>query len=568
MRIATATGAMALAIGTTTFAQFQINEIRTGSDPTEYLEIAGTPGASLNGVTFLIIGDGTTTGATPTRTGVVEWKWTFTKSDVIGANGFLVLRNPLMSALTVNPGATDVPWIVGDPPTTTTGFEASDNQTYMLVSDYSGTDTFVGRAPNQGAGGQDLDTDDDGILDITPWSSIIDAVAIKETQGSVPLAGQDHWYSSVTAGPYVSRTVVHATTGDVIAGWDFQTTTNPNGGTAAAAQPNTPKVFNSNAGFGTMYLDGTNGSSDWAQASELNAFTGTGLNASGPSGNGLDPSTNGTSCLALVGSAANGKSTVFKFSMASFLGLNVSYATRTSGTSTGFNSQQWAWSSDGLAWTDVEAISGYTTTFSIRSLAAINALNGAPDAYLRVTFSGATSTTSNNRLDNVLLFSNPVTTDTIVTNYGAPVHVLKNAGGSWDLGVSSPSGGFDTPGAPNATIPTYSCGDPNAGPCEAAHGNPFCSDNCCCTYVCGLDPFCCETRWDSICETRALACAENCTGIPPCPADLNLDGSVSGADLGLLLGSWGTGDFDLDGDGVVSGSDLGQLLAAWGPCPV
>ncbi len=567
MRIATTSAAMALAIGTSTFAQFQINEVRTGSGANEYIEIAGKPGSSLNGVTFLIIGDGVSTGATPTFTGVVEWKWTFTKSDVIGSNGFLVLRNPLMTGLTVNPAATDVSWIVGDPPTTETGFEGSDNQTYMLVSDYSGTDTFVGRAPNQGAGGQDLDTDDDGVLDVTPWTSIIDSLSLVETNGSSPGSGQDQWYSAQVAGPYVSRTVVQATTGDVIAGWDFQTTSNPNGGTASAAQPNTPKVFNSNAGFGTMFLDGTNGASDWTQASELNAFTGTGLNASGPAGNGLDPSTNPVSCLALIGSAANGKSVAFHFSMESFLGLNVSYATRTSGTTTGFNSQQWAWSTDGATWTDVEAVSGYTTSFSVRTLAALTALDGAVDAYLRVTFSGATSTTSNNRLDNIMLLSNPVVTDTIVTNYGAPVHVFMNTSGSWDIGTLSTTDSYDTPGATNATLPTYTCGDPSAGPCEAAHTSPFCSNECCCNYVCGMDPFCCETRWDSICEGQALGCSDECSGGGECPADLNLDGNVTGADLGLLLGGWGGGDYDLDGDGVVSGSDLGVLLAAWGACP-
>jgi hypothetical protein len=55
---------------------------------------------------------------------------------------------------------------------------------------------------------------------------------------------------------------------------------------------------------------------------------------------------------------------------------------------------------------------------------------------------------------------------------------------------------------------------------------------------------------------------------PPCPADLNGDGSVGGADLGLLLGNWGfTGTGDLNGDGTVSGSDLGLLLGNWGACP-
>lgn len=53
---------------------------------------------------------------------------------------------------------------------------------------------------------------------------------------------------------------------------------------------------------------------------------------------------------------------------------------------------------------------------------------------------------------------------------------------------------------------------------------------------------------------------------PPCrPADLNCDGVVSGPDLGLLLGQWGTdGAADINGDGIVSGPDLGLLLGDWG----
>lgn len=52
-----------------------------------------------------------------------------------------------------------------------------------------------------------------------------------------------------------------------------------------------------------------------------------------------------------------------------------------------------------------------------------------------------------------------------------------------------------------------------------------------------------------------------------CQEDLNSDGVVDGADLGLLLAAWGqTGLGDLNADGVVDGADLGLLLANWGPC--
>lgn len=62
------------------------------------------------------------------------------------------------------------------------------------------------------------------------------------------------------------------------------------------------------------------------------------------------------------------------------------------------------------------------------------------------------------------------------------------------------------------------------------------------------------------------------TTVPPasaeCDADLDLDGLVNGADLGLLLSFWGTPSIaDLNQDGNTDGADLGMLLAAWGPCP-
>jgi hypothetical protein len=56
-------------------------------------------------------------------------------------------------------------------------------------------------------------------------------------------------------------------------------------------------------------------------------------------------------------------------------------------------------------------------------------------------------------------------------------------------------------------------------------------------------------------------------GAPPSCllADLNCDGTVDGADLGLLLSAWGVeGDpADFNADGTVDGGDLGILLGEW-----
>ena len=52
-----------------------------------------------------------------------------------------------------------------------------------------------------------------------------------------------------------------------------------------------------------------------------------------------------------------------------------------------------------------------------------------------------------------------------------------------------------------------------------------------------------------------------------CPADINGDGFVDAADLGLLLAAWGLqGNTDVNGDGMTDAADLGIVLAAWGQC--
>lgn len=106
------------------------------------------------------------------------------------------------------------------------------------------------------------------------------------------------------------------------------------------------------------------------------------------------------------------------------------------------------------------------------------------------------------------------------------------------------------------------CGSPAAGSCYCVHVNPACDNAGCCRTVCEADPFCCEVSWDSICVMEALDFCD-------CKADFNGDGEVDGADLGLLLGAWGTNQcpFDLNGSGDVDGADLGLLLGDWGPCP-
>jgi hypothetical protein len=115
----------------------------------------------------------------------------------------------------------------------------------------------------------------------------------------------------------------------------------------------------------------------------------------------------------------------------------------------------------------------------------------------------------------------------------------------------------------SAVICGSGCGIPTCGtggPCDLSRPIPGCDDAECCTTVCLEDPFCCVVRWDESCvQTQAVACE------PVVGGDLNGDGRVDGADLGVLLSLWGTSDSgaDLDGSGSVDGGDLGLILAFW-----
>ena len=191
----------------------------------------------------------------------------------------------------------------------------------------------------------------------------------------------------------------------LVAGWDFQTTTT--GGTAAAVQPNSPQVYHANFGSGAMYLDGSHGSSEWLTSNEISGFAGTSVNAS----EGFATVNVGPSALALIagaGTAANGNQAVFKFSMAGYEALTISMAAQR--TSTGFATQLWEYSLDGSSYQAIGTLSAGSTAGTITStyagsgalgFAAFDGLNDVENAYVRVTFDGATSSTGNNRIDNI-----------------------------------------------------------------------------------------------------------------------------------------------------------------------
>lgn len=114
--------------------------------------------------------------------------------------------------------------------------------------------------------------------------------------------------------------------------------------------------------------------------------------------------------LSVVGSEGNGSFLQLSFSMAGYRDLMVSFQTR--GTSSGFTSGTWAWSTDGTTFTTVPGVNTASTgsEFSSRTvdLTGITALNNAPAVTLRYTLAGATSTSGNNRIDNLTINAQPL----------------------------------------------------------------------------------------------------------------------------------------------------------------
>jgi DNA/RNA endonuclease G (NUC1) len=313
----------------------------------------------------------------------------------------------------------------------------------------------------------------------TVSGNVITLVAAGTTTITASQPGDTNYNAATPVGQALTVSAAQS----LVAGWDFQTT--GNGGTAVAASPATPKVYTANLGTGTIYLDGSNGSSDWfvpasgATNTELNAFGGTDINAT----RGLSTLTGTPAALALVGGASNagnGKRVVFKFSMTGRANLAVSYAIQR--TSTGFTNQVWEYSSDGQNWSSLATVSSGTTAGTIASafatsgvitLPTLAALDNASTAYLRLTVTGATAATGNNRFDNIQLlatdYAAPDTTAPIVTILGdnpltLPVGATFSDPGATALDAVDGAVAVDVSGSVNTAVPgeyiiTYSATD-------------------------------------------------------------------------------------------------------------
>lgn len=177
-----------------------INEIRTdqpSTDVDEYFELFAPGGTSLNNYTYVVIGDGSG------GSGMIETAVSLS-GQTVPADGYFVAAES-----TYTLGNADF--------TTSMTFENNDNVTHLLVTGFTG------------ATNQDLDANDDGTLDTTPWATIEDCVALVETVGS-----GDQVYCSTQVGPNGTFAPGHVYLASNGTGWQIGGFTSGNDDTPGA----------------------------------------------------------------------------------------------------------------------------------------------------------------------------------------------------------------------------------------------------------------------------------------------------------------------------------------------
>lgn len=167
-----ALAALSLFFSSTIAQAVVINEIRidqTGADSDEFFELAGDAGESLDGLSYLVIGDASDIEAVVNLSGYQ-----------LASDGFFLVAE---ASFSLSPNIDLI---------TALNFENNDNVTHLLVSNFSGSLH------------DDVDANNDGMFDQPLWDSIVDSVALLATS-----IGGDRVYSSTTLGPQNNSSPAH-----------------------------------------------------------------------------------------------------------------------------------------------------------------------------------------------------------------------------------------------------------------------------------------------------------------------------------------------------------------------
>ena len=453
-----------------------INEIRVdqpGIDLSEYIEFKGTPGASLVGLTLVVIGDNDA-ASPPSQNGTIEA--VVALSGNFSSTGFFVLAES-----TFQFGTPDQVAILN--------FENPDDLTFLLVSGFTGSD------------GQDLDTDNDGALDVQPWTAIISSVALVQV-ATPDGTTADFVYSTNRVGPDGSTSPAQVWlcadsntwrigSSDTTLGTDSPGAANPTCGSGVAIrlseiridQPGTdndeyveiqgPPGFNMN-GFSVVVLG------DDALTTHLDA-SGV-IESITPLDGAIIP--------------ADGYLLVAKSTMTIAVPDFIVAATA-------MNFEN----SDNVTFL---LVSGFT--------GALNAdVDTDGNCVIDVNpWTAIIDSVSLTGLDTTCTYSSSVAGPD--GNYTTGHAFRCFSDGIWSVGAFDQLAGGDTPGAQNRACglgPVLECGEVAAGDCNTAHANRYCSDSVCCALVCTTQPTCCTIAWDAACAAAAsTSCGQ--TGSSSC----------------------------------------------------
>jgi hypothetical protein len=176
----------------------RFDEVTAGAtDANEYIELAGTPGASLDALTVIILGDASVTvgGVTTNlKSGAVECVVPLT-GQFMGPTGVFVITLKTTTGTPPQDGiALDYP---GDLQVATLNLENDDNLTVILANGFTGLLNT------------DLDTDDNGTLDTAPWTSVNDAISIVKTVHPAPTSTSEEWWYAPRIPPLKDGIAMH-----------------------------------------------------------------------------------------------------------------------------------------------------------------------------------------------------------------------------------------------------------------------------------------------------------------------------------------------------------------------
>ncbi|MEM9146835.1 MAG: DUF4214 domain-containing protein [Pseudomonadota bacterium] len=149
----------------------RINELRISSpgdsgDTSNFIELSGTPGASLDGLSLLVFSG-------EFEPGQIEFSFPL-DGGAFDGDGLFLLANPAdQSGYTFDDSDLEVAFDLFDTP-----------QTVLLVDVFTGIEIA------------DFDTDNDGVLDIEPWDAVLDGVSLVDGDDTEDLS-----YSAAIFGP-------------------------------------------------------------------------------------------------------------------------------------------------------------------------------------------------------------------------------------------------------------------------------------------------------------------------------------------------------------------------------